>query len=187
MPFGVLSLSQQLCPAALLIMSTGPLASRAVPQEFLLSPHQLGIPYFRSRYFALASKQPFRHARYSGQLIRHPPVLLPGEVRLALSSTLLPSSVTERLLQLCSSQGDTTQTEGRQEQEQQQPTPAGVPGWPPPSFSGKADIRPITQACLPLGHFLEHGAPVDEASRRLWQDYTIAPPVLAKFWKSYGE
>eukprot|EP00198_Chlamydomonas_reinhardtii_P013856 XP_001703193.1 DNA methyltransferase [Chlamydomonas reinhardtii] len=49
-------------------------------QEFLVSPHQLGVPYSRPRYFALAVRRPLRLPRRydcSAGPVPHPPLLTP--------------------------------------------------------------------------------------------------------------
>ncbi|GLC53893.1 hypothetical protein PLESTB_000801000 [Pleodorina starrii] len=47
-------------------------------QEFVVSPHQLGVPYSRPRYFALAVRRPLRFPRSydcSSGPVEHPPAL----------------------------------------------------------------------------------------------------------------
>ncbi len=182
-------------------------------KEFVCSPHQLGVPYLRARYFALATRQtPDRgasasvesEARASGDgaspaavgstssaalLIRHPPEL--------------PEVIRERLFS-CSSRV------GRAGRRQSVTDPVSIilgeeqkMAWPECCPSGTDNIRQVTRSCLPLGRFLEDGttsaalhtsqsaAGVDkdeEASEMaLWDRHRVPDHLLARYWMAYGE
>jgi tRNA (cytosine38-C5)-methyltransferase len=95
-------------------------------EQFLISPHQLNIPYFRARFFLLASRRDLVQEDEVGadpaplELIRHPPSI-PIEAM--------------NVLGISRSSGDSQ--------------------WPPASFPGKCVLEPITSQCTPLGSYLD--------------------------------
>lgn len=125
-------------------------------EQFLISPHQLGIPYFRARFFLLASKTAKSMNDRQGYVLdidssasamtRHPPTLT-NEAMAVLG--VLPKS--------------------------------DCNPWAPASFPGSSDIRPITLECTPLGSYLD----VIALDSKEWQRHAIPREVLSKFYKCY--